>query len=130
MKSFERKEIAVPLCELSNKLEGTYSFLTPASVRIIGAFLTNTIVKTPKTTIDLCVEMPSEYFNERDYLNYRYFIKRSLYMANVLSQLMENQKYANLKFEYIANYSSPFKPILLLTFIGNQITFYAIIIFF
>ena len=99
-------------------MEGEYSFFTPASVNLIGGFLTNTLVKSSKATVDLSVEMPLEYFNERDYLNYRYFIKRSLYMANAIIQLMEEQKYSKLKFEFIANCSSIFKPLLSLTFIG------------
>ena len=51
------------------------------------------IKKSNQTTIDLAIQLPNECFTERDYLNYRYFIKRNLYMCHLCLQLIESKKY-------------------------------------
>ena len=109
----------MPLADLSKTMEeGTYSFLPPTNIKTIGSLSTNTLLKMPKTSVDISIEMPAEYFNERDYLNYRYFMKRNLYMAHVYIQLMDKKKYSNLKFEFVADYSSTYKPLLLINLEG------------
>ena len=120
----------IPLGDLCKSVEeGSYSFLAPTSVKTIGSYSTNTLLKKSKVTVDLSIEMPAEYFNERDYLNYRYFMKRNLYMAHVYIQLVDKKKYSNLKFEFVANYSSTFKPLLLIHFDGKFNFFPFIFIF-
>ena len=120
LKIFEDKKICMPLGDLCQKIEGTYSFLPPSNVKISGSWLTQTIIKTDsKLRVDLNVEMPAEYFNERDYLNYRYFIKRNIYLSHVYIQLVDMSKYANAKFEFVSDYSSSFKPLLLLEVESN-----------
>ncbi len=119
MKIFEATKFEMPLAELSKTMEeGTYSFLPPTCIKTIGSLATNTLLKTQKTSVDISIEMPAEYFNERDYLNYRYFMKRNLYMAHVYLQLIDKKKYSNLKFEFIADYSSTYKPLLLISLEG------------
>ena len=110
----------MPLGDLCKKIEGTYSFLAPSNVKISGSWLTETIIKSDsKLRVDLNVEIPSEYFNERDYLNYRYFIKRNIYLSHVYIQLVDMSKYANVKFEFVSDYCSSFKPLLLLEVESN-----------
>ena len=106
----------VPLGELCKKMEGAYSFEAPTEIQTIGSFNINSLVKHSKSSVDLCIQMPLSYFTERDYLNYRYFLKRNLYMSHVLNQLLEKKKYANLKYEFVANCSATFKPLLVLKF--------------
>lgn len=119
MKIFEATKFEIPLAELSKIMEeGTYSFLPPTCIKTIGSLATNTLLKTQKTSVDVSIEMPAEYFNERDYLNYRYFMKRNLYMAHVYLQLIDKKKYSNLKFEFVADYSSTYKPLLLINLEG------------
>ena len=110
----------MPLSDLCKKMEGAYSFLPPVKSVLVGSCLTNTLIKSSRAKIDLCIEMPSEYFNERDYLNYRYFIKRNLYMAHTVAQLSDMKKYANVKFEFESNVSCSFKPNLLMNFNGRN----------
>lgn len=117
MKLFESNKLVIPLADLCKSVEeGSYSFLVPTNVKTIGSHSIGTLLKKPKVIVDVAVEMPAEYFNERDYLNYRYFMKRNLYMAHVYIQLVDKKKYSNLKFEFVANYSSTFKPLLILHF--------------
>jgi U3 small nucleolar RNA-associated protein 22 len=99
---FQTAKIFVPLADLCLKMEGSYHFLPPSSIQIIGSFRTGTLIrKTGKTsvTIDLCIEMPTEYFTERDFLNYRYFAKRSLYAAHVCVHLLSLYSPKQIEFQ-------------------------------
>jgi len=118
---FEKKNLQMPLVDLCKQMEGSYSYLPPLSSSLVGSCLINTLINSPRIKVDVCVEMPSEYFNERDYLNYRYFIKRNLYMSHTLAQLMELKKYANVKFELEYSICSSYKPFLVMSFNGKNI---------
>lgn len=127
MSLFEAKSLNVPLGDLCKKVmkEGTYTFEAPKSVGQIGSFMSNTQIKTSQTfSADLCVEMEESFFSERDYLNYRYFMKRNLYLSHTYLHLMNVKRYSKLKYEFISDYSSTYKPILCLFFEG-LITFFS-----
>lgn len=110
-------KICIPLGHLCEKMEGTYSFKPPSDVRAIGSYATDTCIDlSSKTCIDLSVQMPKDFFTERDFLNYRYFVKRNLYLGHVYTQLMDKAKLSNCQFEFVANYSSSYKPLLLISF--------------
>ena len=109
------------MSDLCKKMEGTYSFIAPTEVTTIGSFATNSSLRTSKISIDLSVEIPALVFTERDYLNYRYFIKRNLFMGNVYLQLIKNKKYSSLKYEFIASHGSINKPLLAINFEGKKI---------
>jgi U3 small nucleolar RNA-associated protein 22 len=118
LKKFEQKNIVVPLGELSQKMEGVYSFKAPTNVHKIGSHASHTMINKTNLSLDLAVEMPAELFNERDYLNYKYFIKRSLYASHVCLQLLNHKKYSDVKMEYLANHLAKYKPLLALYFKG------------
>ena len=116
---FEANKLDIPLGDLCKTMEeGTYSFLAPSSIKVIGSYSTKTVLKMPKITVDISVEISDDYFDERDYLNYRYFMKRNLYLAHVYIQLIDKKKYSDLKYEFIANYASNYKPLLLISLNG------------
>lgn len=102
----------MPLSGVCERLDGEYTFLTPKSVNLIGSFKLKSIIK-PNVCIDIAIEMPKEYFNERDFLNYRYFIKRILYMSNVCVKLIKQYEDSHELF-FNSEYSSVYKPNLIL----------------
>jgi hypothetical protein len=57
--------------------------------------------------------MPKEYFNDRDFLNYRYFIKRILYMANVCIKLLKTYE-DDYEFQFNSEFATVYKPSLVL----------------
>ena len=113
---FEKNSIQIPLANMCKKLDGTYTFLPPSKVSLIGSFDLKTLVK-PLVCIDIGVQMPDEFFVDRDFINYRYFVKRSLYMAHAALQLKKSlQKKIEQNFElsFKSDYCSTFKPFLIL----------------
>lgn len=114
------EKINIPLSDLCASMEGTYSFMPPEEVNVIGSFATSTYINTDqKINIDMSAQIPNEFFTERDFLNYRYFLKRNLYLAHVYLQLAQKKSLANAKFEFTSGYGSSFKPLLLIKYTGN-----------
>jgi len=61
------------------------------------------MVKTnPVLSIDMVVVMPASIFQEKDYLNYRYFYKRAFYLACITAGIKEAMDgECSLFFEYL-----------------------------
>lgn len=61
------------------------------------------MVKSENTlSVDMVVVMPSSIFQEKDYLNYRYFYKRAYYLACIVAGLQDAvQDEFQLKYEYL-----------------------------
>jgi U3 small nucleolar RNA-associated protein 22 len=68
------------------------SFAAPAQFNVVGSYVSKTMVKSQSShAIDMIVEMPNGIFQEKDYLDLRYFYKRAYYLtvltASVRSEL-------------------------------------------
>ena len=68
----------------------TVSYVKPANVNVVGSFALRTgIKKSEAHTVDLAVTMPSSIFQEKDYVNHRYFHKRAYYVACLAAGIRE-----------------------------------------
>jgi U3 small nucleolar RNA-associated protein 22 len=72
------------------------------------------MVKSDSTlSVDLLVVMPAAIFQEKDYLNYRYFYKRAYYLACIAAGLQQAaQEDFIVAFEYL--HGNDLHPILVL----------------
>jgi U3 small nucleolar RNA-associated protein 22 len=79
------------------------AYAKPSSVNVIGSYTLKTMVKSDSTlSIDMLVVMPASIFQEKDYLNYRYFHKRAYYVACIAAGLQQSvQEEYNLNFEHL-----------------------------
>ncbi|KAJ5594539.1 uncharacterized protein N7459_000747 [Penicillium hispanicum] len=77
-------EIAVPWPDPRPAKDAKYtmSFVKPSNINVVGSFaLRNGIKSTHVRPVDLAVTIPNSIFQEKDYVNYRYFHKRAYYVA-------------------------------------------------
>lgn len=63
-----------------------FKFQAPSRTDLVGSYLLKTVTR-PHLNIDIAVEMPSSMFGDKDHRNYRYFNKRSAYVAEMYRQL-------------------------------------------
>ncbi|KAJ2007715.1 U3 snoRNP protein, partial [Coemansia thaxteri] len=69
----------------------TFAFKAPEVVNIVGSYPLNMAVQSRcGFNVDVVVQMPAELFQERDYLNFRYFYKRAFYVAILLVGLQQH----------------------------------------
>lgn len=75
------------------------SFEKPEDIAIVGSWITKLSVKAQDKRpyrVDLAVEMPSSLFQEKDYLNGRFFHKRAYYLSVIAAALMSKKSGFNL----------------------------------
>jgi U3 small nucleolar RNA-associated protein 22 len=91
------------------------TFKPPSSVKAVGghsyggalSFNTNNREgkdgKEEDTTpaIDVAIEMPSSCFNEKDYLDHRYHLKRMVYLKHIQKQLLMSRKKKNIAKKFV-----------------------------
>ncbi|KAK7032899.1 mannose-6-phosphate isomerase [Favolaschia claudopus] len=106
-----KKGVSVPFC-LPQPLEDTnwkVAFEKPSDITMVGSWPNKISVKAKdgcKFGIDLAVEMPSDLFQEKDYLNGRFFHKRAFYLAT-LAEAIQNSKSLNVELTYQSASNDP-----------------------
>ncbi|KAJ1671509.1 U3 snoRNP protein, partial [Coemansia sp. RSA 25] len=69
----------------------SFGFKAPKVVNIVGSYPLGMAVQMQAGfNVDVMVQMPGSLFQERDYLNYRYFYKRAFYVAMLLVGLQQH----------------------------------------
>lgn len=87
------------------------AFAKPANINVAGSYILKTSSRTkPVVEADMVVTMPSSLFQEKDYLNHRYFYKRAYYLASLAAGLKTLQK--GLAIEYGLMHDDALRPIL------------------
>lgn len=84
--------VVVPFPDPRPGKEARYSmsYAKPINVNVVGSFALRTGARTTEPyTIDLAVTMPSSLFQDKDYVNYRYFHKRAYYIACIAAGIKE-----------------------------------------
>ncbi|KAH0828604.1 Nrap protein [Lanmaoa asiatica] len=92
----------------------TIAFEPPTDVHVIGSWANKISVKRKDSKyfgVDLSIEMPSSLFQEKDYLDARYFHKRSYYLAVVAQSIFSSFQ---VDVFYGAAFSDPRRTVLVL----------------
>ncbi|KAF7330353.1 Mannose-6-phosphate isomerase [Mycena venus] len=106
-----KKGVSVPYC-LPQPLEDTnwkVAFEKPSDITLVGSWPNKIAVKGKdgsKFGVDLAVEMPSNLFQEKDYLNGRFFHKRAFYLAT-LAATIQDSKSLNVDVTYESASNDP-----------------------
>lgn len=97
--------ITVPFTDPKPDKTAAYklAYARPSSINVVGSYTQKTMTKSDGTlSIDMLVVMPASIFQEKDYLNYRYFHKRAYYLACVAAGMQQSiQEEFGLNFEYL-----------------------------
>lgn len=87
------KKITIPYPDPKPAKDSLYklSFAKPAQVNVVGSWVLKTNVKSQTDlAVDMIVVMPESIFQEKDYLNMRYFYKRAYYLAYITANLRKS----------------------------------------
>lgn len=83
----KKHKVHVPFPDPKPAADAPYkvSFEPPSHINVVGSYVSKTMVKSQKSlSIDMIVEMPKGIFQDKDYLNHRYFYKRAYYLAKLV----------------------------------------------
>lgn len=85
----------------------------PSSINVTGSYPLKTATRTEgELSIDLVVTMPKAIFQEKDYLNYRYFYKRAYYLACLAAGIKSSNTH-NFKLSFQCLNGNQLQPILI-----------------
>lgn len=88
-----------------------FRFVSPSSVFQIGSLRTQTVVNS-HPILDICVEIPAEFFSKGNHLNGIYHRKRALYLSYIALKLKKWDQIADCKFTFVNG--NPFQPVIVL----------------
>lgn len=103
---FSAAEVAIPFPDPKpTSVKYKFKYEKPEDVSLVGSFGLKTGIKQPEgMAIDVAMTMPRTLFSPKDYLNYRAFYKRAVYLAWVAEKLVDlstgNHLPIKLSYEY------------------------------
>ncbi|KAF2765586.1 pre-rRNA processing protein Utp22 [Teratosphaeria nubilosa] len=110
-------KVAVPFPDPKPPKDAKYKleFAKPAGINVVGSYALKIATRAKDALeIDMMVQMPSSLFQEKDYLNHRYFYKRAYYLACVAATVRKaHASDYDLQFEDL--HGDPLKPVLVVT---------------
>ncbi|KAJ5110750.1 hypothetical protein N7532_001285 [Penicillium argentinense] len=93
----------------------TLSYAKPANINVVGSFALRTGAKTlVSRPVDLAVTIPNSVFQEKDYVNYRYFYKRAYYVACIAAGIQDAMNDLGWEVKFGFQDGDSLRPIILL----------------
>ncbi|OCL08708.1 Nrap protein, partial [Glonium stellatum] len=89
-------KVAIPFPHPRPPRDAQYKlqYAKPASINATGSYPLKIATRTGEDlVIDLVVTMPMSLFQEKDYLNYRYFYKRAYYLACIAAGIKDSKEH-------------------------------------
>ncbi|TGO29578.1 hypothetical protein BPAE_0013g00290 [Botrytis paeoniae] len=97
-------KIAIPFPDPKPDNNAAYKLIysKPSGINVVGSYALGTMVKSEKLLcVDMIVNMPKSLFQEKDYLNYRYFYKRAYYLATIAAGLHTSMPDLTLEYDFL-----------------------------
>ncbi|KAF7883855.1 hypothetical protein EAF00_011167 [Botryotinia globosa] len=97
-------KIAIPFPDPKPDNNAAYKLVysKPSGINVVGSYALGTMVKSEKPLcVDMIVNMPKSLFQEKDYLNYRYFYKRAYYLATIAAGLRTSMPDLTLEYDFL-----------------------------
>ncbi|KAM3561358.1 hypothetical protein ARSEF4850_003260 [Beauveria asiatica] len=114
---FEKKHrITIPYPEPKPTKDSSYkiAFSPPAQCNVVGSFVGKTLTKSQERLgIDMVVQMPKKIFQDKDYLDMRYFYRRAYYIACIAAKIKADLD-DEIDIHYELLHENPLLPILVL----------------
>ncbi|KZC04307.1 Nucleolar protein 6 [Dufourea novaeangliae] len=92
----KKMKVRIPMPKLPKEMKGTFKFLKPSQIAIIGSYAYDAMIGL-NITVDVMIEMPAKMFQKQDYQNYRYLKKKAIYLAyiasNITDDIVEEKKF-------------------------------------
>ncbi|CAG8436328.1 905_t:CDS:10 [Rhizophagus irregularis] len=114
--------IPFPVPRPTNDIKYKFGFKKPNAFYLVGSYPLKSVVRRKDCfNVDVAVIMPRSLFQEKDYMNYRYFHKRAYYLAVLAAALKNNKLGLNVKVEFGTLDGDNRRPILLLKPSGDYL---------
>lgn len=93
----------------------TMSYSKPTNINVVGSFALRNGARTSESRpVDLAVTMPSDMFQEKDYINLRFFHKRAFYVASLAAGIQQRMGDLDLDIRFDLQDGDSLRPVILL----------------
>ncbi|KAF2000997.1 Nrap protein [Amniculicola lignicola CBS 123094] len=119
--SLKPQGVTVPFPNPRPPIDAKYKlqYDRPASINATGSYPLKTATRTEEgLTIDMVVTMPKSIFQDKDYLNHRYFYKRAFYLACLAAGIKKSKEH-RFKVSFDCLNGSYLQPVLIISPSGN-----------
>ncbi|KAG8529257.1 uncharacterized protein KY384_005892 [Bacidia gigantensis] len=104
--------IPFPEVHFNKDIRYKLSYAQPASIEVTGCYARRTSINLhEKILVDLAIGMPSRLFEDKDFMNYRYFHKRAYYLACIATAVRENSN-CHFTLEYADQDDNALQPVI------------------
>lgn len=110
----KKSKVAVPFPEPRPTHDAKYKleYAKPANINIAGSYPLKLSTRTSESlVVDMVITMPATMFQEKDYLNHRYFYKRAYYLACIAAGIQPSFS-GDLTMVFDLLNGNPLQPIL------------------
>lgn len=112
----KKSKVAIPFPDPRPAHDVKYklAYEKPQNVNVVGSFPLKLSLRQSQTplSIDMVVTMPKSLFQDKDYLNHRYFYKRAFYLACIAAGLKSSLS-NDFTFQFVNFHNNPLHPVLL-----------------
>ncbi|SNX84858.1 uncharacterized protein MEPE_03567 [Melanopsichium pennsylvanicum] len=120
-KHTKRSRVRIPFPDPAPKPDANYKlgFEKPFAMHLVGSWPLKSTAKRPEgTDIDIAAIMPSNLFQQKDYVNFRYFHKKAFYLAALAHAIHtaedEHEMHLGVTTSFALVDADPRRPILVL----------------
>ncbi|ETS59915.1 hypothetical protein PaG_05887 [Moesziomyces aphidis] len=120
-------KVTIPFPDPAPKADANYKlgFDKPAAMHLVGSWALKSAAKRPQgIDVDVAVVMPAELFQQKDYVNFRYFHKKAFYLAALAHAIQTAQDEHDIHLGVTPSFSlvdaDPRRPILVLSPIRDK----------
>jgi U3 small nucleolar RNA-associated protein 22 len=116
-KELRASGLVIPWPEPRPSKEAKYSmaYAKPANINVVGSFALKTGARSLESRpIDLAVTMPNSLFQEKDYVNFRYFHKRAYYIACLAAGIQDTVNNLGFDLKFSTQDGDSLRPLILL----------------
>lgn len=118
LKWLKKNKIIPPICDEIpfDAAPIKFRFVSPSSIFPIGSFRTQTVINA-HPILDVCVEIPVEFFPKGNHLNGIYHRKKAIYLSYLALKVKSWDQIDECKFVFVNG--NPFQPVLVLVPAGK-----------
>ncbi|KAG6181381.1 hypothetical protein E4U36_004140 [Claviceps purpurea] len=119
---FEKEHrIVVPYPDPKPSKDSPYkvAYSKPSQCNVVGSYVLRTMTKSQSCVgIDMVAQMPASLFQDKDYLDMRYFYRRAYFIAHIAAHVRKSMgDIVKTDFEYLNE--NPLLPVLVLRLLAN-----------
>lgn len=110
----KKSRVAIPFPDPRPPQDAQYKleFQKPASINVVGSYASNLYLRSNKLLeVDMMVQIPDALFQPKDYQDFRYFYRRSYYLACLAAGIRDASQ-SKYVVEFCNHQGNPLRPIL------------------